>query len=110
MDDANRFLDNLSSYGIGHLVDDLAVEQKKVVNAVRETGKAGTITLKLSFKRRGPTTVEIDANVTSKIPKQQVGKVEMFADDKNHLHESNPAQLSFGDNVTPIDGKKTVNK
>lgn len=51
MKNSDRFLDNLVSYGLGHLVDDLANEQNRIVDAVRETGKSGSLTISFKFKR-----------------------------------------------------------
>jgi hypothetical protein len=110
MDKANRFLDNMVSYGLGKVVDEMADLQLKIVEAVRETGKVGELTLKLKFKRSGPHGMMVDPSVTSKVPKHPIKQVEMFADEENILHDSDPNQLTH-DNVEVVDFKnRNVNE
>lgn len=105
MDKLNRFLDNMVSYGLGKVVDEMADLQQKIVEAARETGKVGELTLKLKFKRSGPHGLIVEPTVTSKVPKHPIKTVEMFADEDNYLHEDNPAQLTH-ENVQTVDFKK----
>lgn len=110
MDKANRFLDNMTSYGLGKVVDNMADTQQKIVDAVRETGKQGEITLKLKFKRSGPNGMSVEPSITSKIPVHSIKQVEMFADEDGFLHENNPDQLTH-ENVHQGDfNKKEVHQ
>ena len=69
MDKSNKFLDNLTSYGVGYLVDEMAELQQKIVEAVSECGKSGSLTLKLSYKMNGEKQVIVNANVSTAGPR-----------------------------------------
>lgn len=100
----------MKSYGLGRVVDTLAEFQEQIVAAVRDTGKAGELTLKLKFKRSGQNGMIVDPTITPKIPRQPIQAVEMYADDNNQLHEENPDQMTFDKDVIKPDFKKTVNQ
>ncbi len=102
MDQANRFLDNMTSYGLGKVVDEMADLQKDIIEAVRETGNMGQLNLVLKFKRSGERGVIVESQVVSKIPKHPIKPVEMFVDDDNLLHDHNPDQLTH-ENVQEVD-------
>ncbi len=109
MDKSNKFLDNLTSYGVGYLVGEMAEHQQKIVEAVKETGRTGSVTLKLSYKMNGEKQVIVNADITPKIPRKPVGQVVMFTDDENQLHEENPAQLKYNtENVVKLEPKKVI--
>lgn len=105
MDKANRFMDNMTSYGLGKVVDEMANFQLQIVSAVKETGKVGELTLKLKFKRSGPHGIVVEPTVTPKIPRHSIKQVEMFVDEEDFLHEADPNQLTH-DNVEVVDFKK----
>ena len=107
MSDAKKFLDNMTSYGLGGLVGELADEQLKVIDAVRNTGLAGSVSMTLKFKRTGDEKVAVQAVVKASVPRQPMNVVEMFADEENVLHESNPKakQLDF-ENVHAMEDHK----
>jgi len=110
MDKAKQFLGNLTSYGVGNLIEEMADLQTKIIEAVRGTGKVGSLTLKLSYKINGSNQIIIDSNVTPKIPRNPVAQVAMFADDKNQLHEENPEQLKYNtEKVVKLESKKVIN-
>jgi hypothetical protein len=110
----HKFVENLETYGLGDLLEQMVDEQKKIVSAVRQTAKKGKLTLTLDFIRRGNNDIEVKADIKSKIPRTGLLSVIMFADDANDLHEENPDQLVFDPkNVHKIDKgeeKQTVNK
>jgi len=99
----------MESYGLGSVVDQLDDLQPAIVEAVRDTGRMGRLTLTLTYKRVGLNTVAVGATVAPVIPRQALQAVEMFADDNNGLHEEDPAQFNF-ENIHSIDKKKTVHE
>lgn len=104
-----RFLENMKSYGLGSVIQQLADSQDEVVRSVHDTGLMGQVTMTLKFKRAGNEGMVVEPNIDKKIPRKPIQAVEMYVDKKGHLHESNPEQMSFGENVTSIeDGKKKV--
>lgn len=64
-----------------------------LVAAVLETGNNGTLTLKLSCKRKGGVNqVVIEPKVTASIPDPTIAPRIMFADTSGTLHTDDPAQ------------------
>lgn len=110
MGKANKFLDNLTSFGVGNLVDEMAEDQEKIIEAVTESGKSGSLTLKLSYKRNGENQIIVNADLSPKIPRKAVAQVSMFRDKDNQLHEENPDQLAFdSENLIQLPKKEAIN-
>jgi len=107
IDKKQQFLDNMTRFGLGKVLEEMADYQNQVVEGVRETGKVGELTLKLKFKKYDKHGVIVEPVVTHKIPKLPIKPVEMWADDSNYLHDHNPDQLTHENVVTP-DFKKPV--
>lgn len=65
----------------------------EVVEAVRETGKAGsiTVTLKISRDKEMPRVMKIDDSVKAVVPKETRRSL-WFPDDDNRLHRNDPRQ------------------
>ena len=106
------FLENLESYGLGHLLDELAEEQTKVIDAVRATAKQGRLVLELKFKRAGDEKIMVEAIVKPTIPRAPVDVVQMYADEDNRLHEDNPKakQLDMENVIQMGQPNKAVNQ
>ena len=107
MTEIENFIKNLESYGIGVALSRMADAQKRVIAGVRETGKPGTVTLKLTYKAKGADVVIVGAEVNKKVPQDTIRPVEMFVDGKLDLYEENPEQMSF-DNVHDLKKQKIV--
>ena len=45
----HKFVENLETYGLGDLLEQMVDEQKKIVSAVRQTAKKGKLTLTLDL-------------------------------------------------------------
>lgn len=87
------FFDNLSEINEGALLTALDTKLTSLVSAVLETGNNGTLTLKLSVKRKGGVNqVVIDPKVTASIPDPTIAPRIMFADTSGTLHTDDPAQ------------------
>ena len=110
MSTGKKFVENMESYGLGAMLDELADDQKKVIGGVRQTGKKGKLILELNYTRRGHHDVAVDAKIKATVPRAPLEPVVMYADDKNDLHEENPDQLST-DNVLQLgQGQKEANQ
>lgn len=104
-----QFIENLHSYGLGSVIEQLAEDQLKVIKAVQETGKVGTLVLTLKFKAKGKKQVHVGAEVSSKIPAVPVDIVSMFVDQKGVLFEQDPQNIQVDmDKVSSIIGRKKV--
>lgn len=75
------FFDNLSEINEGALLTALDKKMADLVAAVLTTGNNGTLTLKLSCKRKGGVNqVVIEPKVTASIPDPTIAPRIMFAD------------------------------
>lgn len=87
------FFDNLSEINEGALLTALDKKMADLVAAVLTTGNNGTLTLKLSCKRKGGVNqVVIEPKVTASIPDPTIAPRIMFADTSGALHTDDPAQ------------------
>lgn len=87
------FFDGLSEINEGALLTALDTKLTSLVSAVLETGNNGTLTLKLSVKRKGGVNqVVIDPKVSASIPDPTIAPRIMFADTSGALHTDDPAQ------------------
>lgn len=87
------FFENLSEINEGALLAALDKKMADLVAAVLETGNNGTLTLKLSCKRKGGVNqVVIEPKVTASIPDPTIAPRIMFADTSGALHTDDPAQ------------------
>ena len=80
-------------------------EFQQLVDAVRDTNKAGEITIKLTVTPSGwkrgtglPNQVDVEPKISTKIPKPNMGKSIFFLDDNNKLTRNDPDQEEMFDN------------
>lgn len=79
-----------------------ATEQlNKLIGAVRDTGKTGTLTVKIkvSVGKLDNTTLELLPDVSVSIPKMPLRGGVFYADDTNNPTKDDPAQLWRGDDI-----------
>ena len=74
-------------------------EFQQLVDAVKDTNKAGEITIKLKVTPTGwkrgtglPDQVDVEPIITAKIPRHDLGKSMFFLTDDNKLTRENPDQ------------------
>ena len=74
-------------------------EFQTLVDAVRETNKAGKITIELTVTPSGwkrgtglPNQVDVEPKISTKIPRHDMGKSIFFLDDNNKLTRNDPDQ------------------
>lgn len=92
------FLATLQTMRKGATLADLEVNLQKVVEAVREQHKPGTMTWKVVVSPNSKGSVEIlaiDDEVTLKLPKAEGGTTIYYADDQNRLMRSDPKQMEM---------------
>jgi hypothetical protein len=98
------YMDTLLGLREGAAICDASEQLTELIKAVRETGKAGslTITLKVRPASKGKTqVVMIDDTITEKIPKYDREATMFYASDENLLSKNDPRQL-------PLEGLKVV--
>ena len=81
--------------------DDLA----EVIQAVKETGKKGALTLKVGISpdERDPSVVVVTADTATKVPRPSLHGRLLWPLPNGRLSTKNPAQLEF-DGLTAIEG------
>lgn len=82
---------NAALFDMGRLINE-------VTRSVKETGKSGTITLKLTIEpdKTDNTVVSIQPDVTHKLPKRPYAKGIFYIDDKTgDLTREDPRQLEL---------------
>ena len=92
---ARPFLNTLADVRAGGAVEDLDASLADVVQAVRNTGKTGELTLKLTIKPASKgdiVTLFVDADIKTKLPRLDKGSTVFFADDTGSLTRRDPRQ------------------
>jgi hypothetical protein len=93
----------------GAAVAELSEALAKVVAAVRQTGKSGSITFKLKVApaSKGNTTVlMLESQVQTKLPEAERGVSVFYATEDNRLVRNDPRQQSLPLRVLDIDAPK----
>lgn len=87
-------LEVLKQIRAGDIVFELNQEMEKVVAGVRETGKGGTLSLKISIApfKPGSTALNVQADVSAKVPKPSQDVSIFFPTDRNTLVRNDPRQ------------------
>ncbi|WEH40760.1 hypothetical protein [Streptomyces sp. AM 2-1-1] len=79
----------------GQLHTELSTRLQELIEAVRETGKAGSLSLKIDIKPIAGTdgrTLTVTDTVATKVPKTERPKSIFFVTDDNNLSRSDPRQ------------------
>lgn len=84
----------LRSLRRGNAIADLDDALAQLVASVRETGKAGTLTLKLRVEPadKDSRTVFVTDEIASKLPKREPGKSIFYIDHQGRLTRNDPDQ------------------
>lgn len=89
---ARPFLDLLREHRNGLTHEELTEELQKLVAAVVEERKAGTLTLKIKLEPKGDGTVMLVDEVVAKPPKRTKGGSLFFVTPENNLARQDPRQ------------------
>ena len=116
MKPARPITDTIRHIGFGSFIDEASDELNKVVSAVEETGKQGSVTLKISVKKATRSgAMHIAGNVTSKLP-DMPHEAMMFPTPEGNLVTNDPNQenldlkVAEGSRETLAKDLKTVNE
>jgi hypothetical protein len=96
--EGNSFTRLLSEHREGACVDELSTALREVVEAVRRTGKAGSVVLevKVSPASRGAgNAVTVTDHVKAKLPPAERSASFFFADEAGRLSRDNPNQMKL---------------
>ncbi len=101
----NAFLETLGAIRAGDAVDDLAAQLADLVKCVRETGRAGALTLKLTVKpasKGDTTTLLLEDAVAVKRPAPERGATIFYATSAHALTRQDPRQPELAGLRTPV--------
>lgn len=92
------FVEWLGAHKKGEVDSELTYHLREVIEAVRETGKDGTVTLTLKVKRKGERQVTVIEDVKFKLPMHDRSESIYFVDADTNLTRDDPAQtvIPFG--------------
>lgn len=94
------FIDTFRHIEGGCLLDDLADQQRQVIEAVRHTHRKGSLTLTLSYTPEGHGQISIEADVKIKAPKRARGKSIFFVTPDANLERNDPRQREL--DIQPV--------
>lgn len=92
-----EFASWLLEHNKGRTHDELSQAMRNLVLAVHETGKGGTITLKISVKEFDDHTVGVTDHVAVKLPEADRGTSIFFSTESGDLVRDDPYQQSIFD-------------
>jgi hypothetical protein len=79
----------------GSLNRELVDRLQETVKSVRETGRKGTVTLRLRISHGGMKQIEVEPEVKSSKPKVTAPTSVLFADDEGRLYDRDPEQIEM---------------
>ena len=82
----------LADLGRGQTAERLAEALAETCQAVEETGKAGSLSLRLTVKANGDGSVTVEDQITTKIPDAERGKTIFFVHGDGDLSRTDPRQ------------------
>ncbi|MEX3777807.1 hypothetical protein [Pseudomonas sp. MYb118] len=95
MSKARPFIDTLRDIEAGGLLDELSETQHSLIDAIRQTGKGGELTIKLIYKPEGSGQMTIKADVKAKEPILARGTSLFFMTPEGNLTRRDPRQQEF---------------
>jgi len=101
---SNSFLHTLQRHRSGGLLDDASARLAEVVAAVRQTGKPGSVTVKLEIKpaQVGADAVVLTDEIKAKVPRMQATASFWFATDDGALVTTDPRQRELEFTPVPV--------
>ena len=93
------FLEFFQEFRRGLLLQESDARLSEVIEAIREHGGSGEITIKLPLKLNRAGQLECKPVVTAKKPKKEFGTGFYFISDENRLTRRDPNQLDIEDHL-----------
>jgi hypothetical protein len=94
-----NFAEFLQSFRRGELLHQGDQRLTELMEAIRDTGGNGSLTLKLSFKVNKAGQIEITPDMTIKKPARALGTGIYFATDDGRLTRRDPNQMDIEDEI-----------
>ncbi len=106
MEIKNTFERTLRELRSGLAVSELSEELGKVIEAVRLTGKAGELVLRVKVKpasKGDVNTVLVEDRIDAKLPKPESAQTIFYTTEANGLQRSDPRQTEMKLTVVPVE-------
>ena len=100
---SGHFIAMLQGKTSGVSLPELDAELAELVNEVRDTGRAGTLTYKVKVSRNARAGVKIEDEVSVKLPKGEAGVSFFFVGDGGALLRNDPNQMDIPFKAVPDD-------
>lgn len=94
-----NFLEFLQTFRRGELLHDGDQKLTELMEAIRETGGSGSLTLKIGFKTNKAGQLEASPDITTKKPARPLGMGVYFVTDDARLTRRDPNQLDIEDEI-----------
>ncbi|MFG6083810.1 hypothetical protein ACEUZ9_000127 [Paracoccus litorisediminis] len=94
-----NFLEFIQGFRRGELLETGDQKMTELVEAIRETGNGGSLTLKVGIKVNKAGQLEIVPDITIKKPTRSMGTGIYFATDDGRLTRRDPNQMDFEDEL-----------
>lgn len=98
---ARSFADILPELEGGDALNDFSESIERLTERVRETGKPGAVSLKITVAPNGDNSVELSVALAEKLPEGKRPKNIFFVDENNGLRREDPRQSRF--ELRPVD-------
>lgn len=98
--------DTLRHLEAGCLVDEASEKLSELVKAVDQTGKAGSITIKLSLRKATAGALAVTGAVTLKKPAEQPVEALLFATPEGNLLTEDPRQNKLDLKPVAVESKE----
>ena len=93
---SNAFVTTLATLGSGQTVHDLSEAMEEVLQAVRENGGKGSLSLSIAFEPQSKgRQIKVHPSISMKKPPRQQDENLFFVTDQNQLSRRDPDQRSF---------------
>lgn len=93
--------DTLRLINNGTLIDQVSADMAALVNAIRENGGSGTLTLTLTVKKAPGGAIAVAGKHTTKLPTVKAEETLLWATDEGALVTENPKQQKLPLTVVP---------
>lgn len=101
-----NFLELIQSFRRGELLTEGDTKLSELIEAIRDTGGSGTLSLKLNFKTNKAGQLECVPDLSIKKPTRALGTGIFFATDDGRLTRRDPNQMDIEDE---IERRRTAN-
>ncbi|AZV00170.1 hypothetical protein pben1_p13 [Paracoccus phage vB_PbeS_Pben1] len=94
-----NFLEFIQGFRRGELLETGDQKLSELIEAIRETGNGGSLSMKVSIKVNKAGQLEVVPDITIKKPTRSMGTGIYFATDDGRLTRRDPNQMDFEDEL-----------